>query len=44
MSNTKINTAFLETQEKIKLIFEFVNSAFFLGELPEVLLTVQPDK
>lgn len=44
MSNLKINDAFCDTQEKIKLVFEFVNSALFLGELPEVLLTIQPDK
>lgn len=44
MSSTKINVAFLDTQEKIKQIFDFVNQKFFAEELPEVLLTVQPDK
>lgn len=44
MPNTKINEAFLETQEKIKLIFDFINHNFFADELPEVLLTIEPER
>ena len=44
MPNTKINEAFIDIQSKINLIFDFTNYKWFAYALPEVLLTVEPDK
>lgn len=40
----KINEGFRDTIERLNSIFAFINSELFRNELPEVLITVEPDK